>query len=124
MSEDRLFNKTIVFYDGGCGLCTKEINHYRRYDRNQDIDWVDIQSGSNWLSLLGIPQSDALRELHVLRWDGVVVKGAAAFASMWSRLPRYSWLGKLLYRFHMLPMADWFYRKFATWHFKNHCLQN
>ncbi len=121
MSVDSRFSKTIVFYDGGCGLCSKEIGHYQRCDHNQAIDWIDIQKGSNWLQQLGICHTDALRELHVLRWDGVVVKGAAAFASIWARLPRYSILGKFLYRFHMLPLVDWFYRRFANWHFKNRC---
>ena len=53
MDVDRS-NKTVVFYDGGCGLCSKEINHYRRCDRNMQIDWVDIQAGSEWLKQLGI----------------------------------------------------------------------
>lgn len=121
MSKVDSFNKTIVFYDGGCGLCSKEINHYRRCDRKMLIDWVDIQAGSDWLHQLGIRHADAMHELHVLRWDGVVVKGAAAFASIWSKLPRYSILGKLLYRFHMVPIANWFYRRFANWHFKHRC---
>ena len=115
-------NKTVVFYDGGCSLCSKEINHYRRCDRNMQIDWVDIQAGSEWLKQLGIRHVDAMRELHVLRWDGVVVKGAAAFASIWSKIPRYSIFGKLLYRFHMVPAANWCYRHFANWHFKNRCV--
>ena len=123
MVQIESINKTIVFYDGACNLCSKEINHYRRCDRNMLIDWVDIQSGDNFLHKLGICQADALHELHVLRADGVLVRGAAAFASIWSKLPRYSILGKLLYRFHMVPMADWFYRRFAQWHLKNRCPQ-
>ena len=117
-------NKTVVFYDGGCRLCSREINHYRRCDRRRLVDWVDIQSGSEWLQQLGILHADALHELHVLRSDGVIVKGASAFASLWSTLPRYSMLGKLLYRFHMVPIANWVYRRFADWHFKNRCIQS
>ena len=111
-------NRTVVFYDGGCSLCSKEINHYKHCDRRHLIDWIDIQSDANWLQQLGISREEAMQELHVLRWDGVVVKGAAAFASIWSKIPRYAIFGKLLYRFHMLPLANWFYKKFANWHYK------
>ena len=124
MSHLDAINKTIVFYDGGCSLCSKEIDHYRRCDRNMLIDWIDIQTDTNLLQQLGIHYTDAMRELHVLRWDGVVVRGAAAFASIWSKLPRYSLVGKLLYRFHMVPLANWFYRKFAQWRIKKRCFQN
>ena len=115
-------NKTVVFYDGGCGLCSKEINHYRRCDKKMQFDWIDIQAGSDWLSQLGIGQNDAMHELHVLRADGVIVKGVAAFASIWSKLPGYAILGKLVYRLHMIPMANWFYRRFANWRFKHRCV--
>ena len=123
MSRVTGINKTIVFYDGGCSLCNKEIAHYQRCDRNSLIDWIDIQTDSKLLQQLGIRYSDAMHELHVLRWDGVVVKGAAAFASIWSKLPRYSLFGKILYRLHMVPVANWFYRRFAKWHIKNRCPQ-
>ena len=117
------FNKIIVFYDGGCSVCNKEINHYRRCDRYMQFDWVDIQAGSDWLKQLGISHAEAMHELHVLRADGVVVKGAAAFACIWSKLPRYSIFGKLIYRLHMISIANWFYRRFANWHYKNRCAQ-
>ena len=124
MSHLNSINKTLVFYDGDCRLCCKEIEHYRRCDRNRVIDWIDIHTDRNLLQQLGIKYADAMRELHVLRWDGVMVRGAAAFASIWTKLPRYSLFGKLLYRFHMVPLMNWFYRRFAQWRFIKRCAQN
>ena len=31
-----------MFYDGGCPLCSREVAHYRRLDRRNNVSWVDI----------------------------------------------------------------------------------
>ena len=36
-------NKMIkVFYDGKCGLCAKEINHYKEIAPQGIFEWVDV----------------------------------------------------------------------------------
>ncbi|MDE4992647.1 DCC1-like thiol-disulfide oxidoreductase family protein, partial [Francisella tularensis] len=32
----------IVFYDGKCGLCTKEKNHYKKIAPKNIFRWIDI----------------------------------------------------------------------------------
>ena len=35
--------KTIkVYFDGNCGLCSKEINYYRKIDKKNIFEWVNI----------------------------------------------------------------------------------
>jgi len=34
--------RPILFYDGQCPLCRKEIAHYQRLDRQQRVDWQDL----------------------------------------------------------------------------------
>ncbi|MFT7460831.1 MAG: hypothetical protein ACI909_003521, partial [Planctomycetota bacterium] len=50
-----------VFYDGKCGLCSKEINHYRRIARNGVFNWPDITESAEdlkkrrqWIILMSI----------------------------------------------------------------------
>mgnify|MGYP000446977673 CR=1 FL=1 len=33
--------RPLVFYDGSCPLCRREIAHYRRQDRAGALGWVD-----------------------------------------------------------------------------------
>ena len=35
-------NMITVFYDGKCGLCSKEINHYRKVAPSGIFSWQDI----------------------------------------------------------------------------------
>ena len=43
MTDTIAMNRPVVFYDGGCPLCRREIAHYQRIDRERRIQWTDIQ---------------------------------------------------------------------------------
>ena len=34
--------RPVVFYDGACPLCSREIAHYRRRQDSDDLLWLDI----------------------------------------------------------------------------------
>ena len=36
-----------VFYDGKCGLCSKEINYYKRIAPKNTFEWYDIAKNQN-----------------------------------------------------------------------------
>ena len=36
--------RPMVFYDGGCPLCRREIAHYRRIDSTGSLRWVDAMT--------------------------------------------------------------------------------
>lgn len=81
-----------VFYDGSCPLCSKEIAHYRRLDRAGRLVFKDVSSAEVALE----PHLDRfalMSRFHVRRADGTMLSGAAAFASVWSVLPIWRWLG-------------------------------
>lgn len=44
--------RPVAFYDGGCGLCRREIAHYRAIDRDNRIEWVDINTDRRLLNSL------------------------------------------------------------------------
>jgi len=37
-----------VFYDGQCGLCLKEINHYKKIAPPNIFEWKDITLSANF----------------------------------------------------------------------------
>jgi predicted DCC family thiol-disulfide oxidoreductase YuxK len=108
----------LVFYDDKCSLCLKEINHYKKLNTSHPIKWVPIYQEEEIIQQYGFRKQDLLKHLHVVRGDGVVVTGAAAFATIWSSIKWYRPIGMIVYKLHLIPMLDIAYEYFAKWRFK------
>ena len=114
-----------VFFDGKCGLCSKEINHYRNIANAGDFLWEDVARDPSQLINLRVSQSEALRRLHAQDSDGELHIGVAAFILIWENLPYFKWA--ILVWFVKLPLifkiSDFLYDRFADYRFKKlpHC---
>lgn len=112
-----------VFYDGKCGLCSKEINHYRKIAPEGIFDWQDITESADELKKAGVSYSEGLRLLHAKDEKDQMHIGVDAFILIWKQLKRW----RILAVFVGLPlirqMANAAYRAFANWRFKrlDHC---
>ncbi len=73
----------IVWYDGDCPLCRREIALMRRLDRARRIDFIDVAQGD---AACPLDRADLLARFHALE-DGQLRSGAAAFAAMWRAIP-------------------------------------
>ena len=75
--------KLIVWHDGACPLCRREIAFMRRLDRRGAIDFVDVSKAD-----AGCPIDAALMmaRFHASE-NGRLLSGAAAFAAMWRAIP-------------------------------------
>lgn len=81
---DRHANRgLIVFHDGGCPLCAREIALMRRLDRAGRIQFVDAADPAESCP---IDRAALLARFHAVE-DGVMLSGAAAFAAMWRAIP-------------------------------------
>ena len=76
--------KLIVWHDGGCPLCRREIALMRRLDRRGAIAFVDVTQAS--AAACPIAPADLLARFHASE-DGQLLSGAAAFAAMWRAIP-------------------------------------
>ncbi len=118
--------KTKIFYDGACHLCAREIDHYKKIDTENRIEYVDIAD----------PNFNALEEdldpkmvnkyLHVKDKEGNPITGVDAFIEIWKELPQYNWLAKLAKAPLISPAMRIGYKIFAEIrpHLpkkKNHC---
>ena len=112
-----------VFYDGGCPLCRREIDHYRRLPGGDRLEWIDIDDPEAHLGHFGLDRSAAMARLHVLDANARWQTGAWAFAAIWSELPRYRWLAAILRKTHGLPLLDRAYNQFARWRLWRRCVQ-
>lgn len=112
-----------VFYDGKCGLCAKEINHYRKIAPNGIFDWQDITKSDDGLEKVGITLSEGLRLLHARDNNKKIHVGLDAFILIWKQLKRWRLLAALASLPIIRQIADLAYRSFANWRFKRleHC---
>lgn len=112
-----------VFYDGKCGLCSKEINHYRKIAPNGTFDWQDITEYADDLKKEGISLSAGLKFLHAKDEEGLVHVGVDAFILIWKQLKRWRVLAVFIGLPIIRQIVNILYRYFASWRFKRleHC---
>lgn len=111
-------NKIIVFYDGSCGMCSKEIKYYKSIAPTETFTWVDITRSPLLFTDLGYKLADGLKVLHVRDENKIIRKGVDAFIAIWRQI-RY-W--KTLSYFFSIPIVKQLlqiiYLLFAKWRFK------
>jgi predicted DCC family thiol-disulfide oxidoreductase YuxK len=112
-----------VFYDGKCGLCSKEINYYRGIAPDGIFVWADIATNPEPLASYNIEQVEALRRLHARDTAGNWHVGVAAFILIWRQLRYWRLLAMLFSMPGVRQVADTFYNRFADYRFSRlaHC---
>lgn len=112
-----------VFYDGKCGLCSKEIEYYKSIAPKDTFKWTDITRQPKALDKISVSLVDGLMYLHVKTAEGKTEVGLNAFIAIWNELPRWQTLGKIAALPLIKSFGCWLYNLFAKWRFKrlNHC---
>ena len=112
-----------VFYDGKCGLCSKEINYYKKIAPKNTFEWYDIATNKKDLKHIKVSQYDALMYLHVLDNQSNLKIGVDAFISIWSQLKFWNLLSILIKAPLIYSLAKFMYKVFARYRFKKlaHC---
>jgi predicted DCC family thiol-disulfide oxidoreductase YuxK len=102
-----------VYFDGSCPLCTKEIGLYKNADGAERITFCDVSRADSALPADLTPAA-AMARFHVRGADGQLESGAAGFALLWSSLPRWRWLGRIVSVTPVRAVAELAYRGFLT----------
>ena len=112
-----------VFFDGKCGLCSKEIAYYQNIAPSGIFAWMDIATDASPLATHQISQADALRHLHVRDAAGDWHIGAAAFLVIWQQLRYWRFLAVLVGLPIIRHIAAMVYNRFADYRFAKlaHC---
>ncbi|MGY8872538.1 MAG: thiol-disulfide oxidoreductase DCC family protein [Pseudomonadales bacterium] len=110
--------KPIIFYDGSCPLCSKEINHYQRIDYQQRVEWLDLTTNTDRLETYGIQYTTAMARLHGVDSTGEKVSGVDAFLLIWDHLDYYHYLAKVIRVLMLQKPLEFVYQRFANWRFK------
>ena len=101
----------VVWHDGACPLCRREIALMRWLDRQGAIRFVDA-AGPEAIDC-PIDSQALLARFHALE-DGTLLSGAAAFAALWRAIPALRPLGLLGRNAIVLALLDRLYDKFLS----------
>ena len=82
-----------VYFNNSCSVCRMEINHYKKF--NEKLGWIDVTNNKEAQKETAKSSAELIRRLHVEQ-DGEIYQGIDAFLIVWSRLPKYRWLYKLV----------------------------
>jgi predicted DCC family thiol-disulfide oxidoreductase YuxK len=119
--ETQAMSKPTLYFDGGCPLCRREIDHYRRLDRSDRVRWIDLHQAADELNAVGLDTETAMRRIHLRAPDGRLISGVPAFVSLWDELPVYRLLARAVRALRLSAPLDWGYRHFADWRFRRRC---
>ena len=100
-----------VYYDGICGYCSKEINHYRKISSANVFEWIDVAREPDAMIRYNITQAEALLFLHAVDCRDNIHVGSEAFAMIWKHLPKWWILGHLI----SLPIISFLSRRLYVW---------
>jgi len=113
-----------VYYDGKCGLCSKEINFFKQRAPKHPILWHDIANEPAQLDGTGVSQAEALMFMHVRDANGGMRTEVDAFIVLWRQFAGWAVLSRIVSLPGIYPLAGLLYRKFAKARFDRypHCL--
>jgi predicted DCC family thiol-disulfide oxidoreductase YuxK len=79
--------EVLVYFDGSCPMCSKEIQYYKGLDKEARILWEDV-AGENPSCPIGYDQATLMQRFPVKDLaTGQVLPRAAGFAGVWQALP-------------------------------------
>lgn len=100
--------EVIIWYDGGCPLCTREIAMMRNLDNRKAITFIDATADD---LACPIDRVALLSRFHASE-DGKMLSGAAAFAAMWRAIPMLRPLGLVAQNPIVLALLEYLYGRF------------
>ncbi len=102
-----------VYFDGLCLLCSREIDHYRKQQGGEALQFIDITKPEFNAVALGLDPMQVHKIMHVQNSDGVLHTRVDAFIAIWERLPKYHKFARLARLKWVRPILDLGYEAFA-----------
>lgn len=99
-----------VYFDGGCPVCSREIDFYKTRMADADITWRNVD-------IVKAPAPDLTRDaamarFHIRQADGHLVSGARAFLALWRNDRCLKGIARILDRRPFLWLLEFGYAAF------------
>ncbi|AZB72262.1 thiol-disulfide oxidoreductase DCC family protein [Synechococcus elongatus] len=76
-----------LLYDGGCPLCLREVRFLQRRDRQNRIQFVDIDAPDyDPERYAGISYEQAMGRIHAIRNDGAILQDVEVFRQLYAAI--------------------------------------
>lgn len=85
----------IIYYDGLCHLCYREIEHFKKLPGSEKLEFRDITLKEFNAEAEGLDPYKVHQLMHVRLQDGSIAQAVDAFVSIWRVFPRYRWLANM-----------------------------
>lgn len=102
-----------VFFDGGCPLCTREMNLLRRWDRHHKIRFTDILSPDFRCDTTGKSHDELMARIHGRLPDGSLIEGVEVFRRLYAAVG-FGWIVAVTRWFGISQLMNFGYRIFAS----------
>lgn len=103
----------VIFYDGACHLCSREIVKYRDMDHRHRLKFVNIAAPSFSATAYHLDATQVNKRLHVMV-NGHVYQGVDAFIEIWKQFSHLRFLSKVVSLPGIYQLATLGYAMFAT----------
>ena len=110
--------KVKVYFDGNCNVCSREIQFYKKIDRNEKFEWIDIHSDHKDIDTLGISKNKLLKILHVKTSSLEIKKGVDAFICIWSELRFFRFISIIIRLSPIKKFLNFLYIRWADHRFR------
>lgn len=101
-----------VLYDGQCPVCQRTVRYFRRRDRHDRLNFIDITGDAFNADDYGLTQAAVMASVHAVSADGRAARGMDAMRIMMRAVGR-GWLAAPTGWPILRPIFDWLYRSFA-----------
>ena len=86
MSDHGKETKLVLYYDGQCPLCAREIRFMQRLNKKQLVAFQDLTTPDFDPSSLGLTREEMHRYIHAKRADGALLTGMSVFREAYGLL--------------------------------------
>ena len=87
-----------VYFNGDCPVCRTEMSHYSNLcaKSQPNFRFIDSMQRPNDFVECGLRREHLERRVYLRDADGRILSGMPALVHLWSRMPEYRWLSKVL----------------------------
>jgi uncharacterized protein (TIGR01777 family) len=87
-----------IYFNGECPLCNAEMRHYASAcaEVRPELHFIDSAQRPDALARCGLRREHLQRRVYIRHTDGRILSGMPALIALWSAIPKYQWLARLM----------------------------
>src|SRR5262249_19976730 len=102
---------TAMYYNGECPVCSAEMNHYASLcaSSQKSLQFIDAMQRPEDFVQWRLRREHFERRVYLKDSQGRILSGLPALVALWSRMPQYRWLARMMKLPLVKPVSNAFY---------------